>query len=153
MTLMRFDPFREWDRLTEQAVRSARSAVQSMPMEAYRRGDEFFVALDLPGVNPDDVDVTVERNVVNIRVTRQPMHREDDEVLVDERPQGEFSRQLFLGENLDANSLSASYESGVLTLRIPVAEESKPRKVEIGSQVPSQQAVETRQAEREKANA
>ena len=153
MTLMRFDPFREWDRLTEQAMRGGRSAVQSMPMEAYRRGDEFFVALDLPGVNPDDVDVTVERNVVNIRVTRQPMHREDDEVLVDERPQGEFSRQLFLGENLDANNLSASYESGVLTLRIPVAEESKPRKVEIGSQVPSQQSVETRQAEREKAKA
>lgn len=153
MTLMRFDPFREWDRLTEQAMRSARSAAQSMPMEAYRRGDEFFVALDLPGINPDDVDMTVERNVVNIRVTRQPKHSEDDEVLVDERPQGEFSRQLFLGENLDPNNLSASYESGVLTLRIPVAEESKPRKVEIGSQVPGQQSVETRQAEREKANA
>lgn len=151
MTLMRFDPLREWDRLTEQAFRGTR-AMQMMPMEAFRRGDEFHVALDLPGVNPDDIDVTVERNVINIRATRRPLHREGDEVLVDERPQGEFSRQLFLGENLDPSNLTANCESGLLTLQIPVAEASKPRKIEIGAQVPSQQSVEAHQSKREKAN-
>lgn len=153
MTLMRFDPFRDWDRVTEQALRGARSMQQSMPMEAFRRGDEVIVALDLPGVDADDVDVTVERNVVNIRFARRPLRQESDEVLVDERPQGEFSRQLFLGENLDPGNLAANVESGVLTLRIPVAEASKPRKIEIGSQVPSQQTVEAGSAEREKAKA
>ena len=152
MALMRFDPFREWDRAAEQAFRGARAMQQSMAMEAFRRGDEFFVALDMPGVDANDVDVTVERNVVNIHVTRRPLRQEGDEVLVDERSQGEFSRQLFLGENLNPGNLSANYESGVLMLRIPVAEASKPRKVEIGAQVPGQQSVEAR-SERQKEKA
>ncbi|RRO14685.1 Hsp20/alpha crystallin family protein [Saccharopolyspora rhizosphaerae] len=152
MTLMRFDPLREWDRFTEQAFRGTR-AMQMMPMEAYRRGDEFHVALDLPGVNPDDIDVTAERNVINIRATRRPAHSEDDEVLVDERPHGEFSRQLFLGDNLDPSNLTANCESGVLTLRIPVAESSKPRKIQVGAEVPNQQSVEAQQSQREKARA
>jgi HSP20 family protein len=132
MTLMRFDPFRELDRLGGQVMGGARPD-PAMPMEAFRRGDEFIVALDLPGVAPEDVDVTVERNVVTIRARRTPLHREDDEVLVDERPRGEFSRQLFLGDNLDAAKLAAEFDHGVLRLRIPVAESSKPRRVEISS--------------------
>jgi HSP20 family protein len=142
MTLMRFDPFRELDRFSEQLLAGTR-AMRTMPMEAFRRGDEFSVQLDLPGVDPDDVDVTVERNVVNIRAVRRPTRQEGDEVLVDERPQGEFTRQLFLGENLDSGKLAASLENGVLTLRIPVAEESKPRRVEIGAEVPEQKTIET----------
>jgi HSP20 family protein len=132
MTLMRFDPFRDLERLTEQAIAGARGP-RAMPMEAFRRGDRFVVALDLPGVDPGEVDVTVERNVVTVRARRIPLRREDDELLVDERPQGEFSRQFFLGDNLDSTRLSAEFDRGVLMLGIPVAEASQPRKVEIGS--------------------
>jgi HSP20 family protein len=132
MTLMRFDPFREWDRFNEQLLGGGR-AMRTMPMEAWRRGDEFHVAMDLPGVDPADIDVTVERNVVTIRARRLSPRQDGDEVLVDERPQGEFSRQLFLGDNLDAGELVAGYENGVLHLTIPVAESSKPRRVEIGA--------------------
>jgi len=132
MTLLRFDPFREWERVSEQVL-SGRTAPRAMPMEAFRRGDEFVVALDLPGIDPDDVDVSVERNVVTVRATRRAARDDGAELIIDERPQGEFSRQLFLGDNLDTAQLSADFERGVLTLRIPVAESSKPRRVEIGS--------------------
>src|SRR4030095_12153072 len=107
---------------------------RSMPMEAYRRGDQFFIHLDLPGVNPDDVQLTVERNVVAVRAERRPLWQEGDEVLVDETPQGSFGRQLFLGDNLDAGRLEASFDQGVLTLTIPVAEQAKPRKVQIAAE-------------------
>jgi HSP20 family protein len=130
MTLMRFDPFRELDRATEQMFGGTRTR-STMPIEAYRRGDEVYVHVDLPGVDPDAVDVTVERNVVTIRATRRPLYGENDEVIINERAQGEFSRQFFLGDNLDMNGLEANFDRGVLTLRIPVSEESKPRRVEI----------------------
>ncbi|MGA8329712.1 MAG: Hsp20/alpha crystallin family protein, partial [Mycobacterium sp.] len=107
MTLMRFDPFRELDRLADQAVAGARTA-RTLPMEALRRGDQFIVAIDVPGTDATDIDVTVERNVVEITARRQPLRQDGDEVIVDERPQGEFRRQLFLGENLDPNKLSAA---------------------------------------------
>jgi HSP20 family protein len=109
MTVLRFDPFQEFDRLSRQVLGSGRGP-RSMPMEAYRRGDEFFIHLDLPGVNPDDLQLTVERNVVSVRAERRPLWREGDEVLVDETPQGTFGRQLFLGDNLDAARLEASFD-------------------------------------------
>jgi HSP20 family protein len=133
MAVMRFDPFRDFDRLTEQIFGGVRG-MRVLPMEAYRRGDQFFVHLDLPGVNPDDVNITLERNVVAIRAERRSPHMEGDEVLIDERPRGSFTRQLFLGENLDADRLNASYDKGVLTLTIPVSEQAKPRHVEISAQ-------------------
>ena len=133
MTLMRFDPFRELDRLAEQTLSAGARALHSLPMEALRRGDEFIVHLDVPGVGPDDIDLTVERNVVSIRVRRLPDRQEGDEVLIDERPHGEFARQLFLGDNLDADRLTADTRDGVLTLTIPVSEASKPRRVVLGS--------------------
>jgi HSP20 family protein len=139
MTLMRFDPFRELDRLAEQALAVGARATRSMPMEALRRGEEFLVFLDLPGVQRDDVDVTVERNVVSIRARRVPQRQEDDEVIVDERPYGEFARQLFLGENLDPSGLTADMDNGVLIMRIPVSEASKPRRVSLGSSETSQE--------------
>lgn len=151
MTLMRFDPFRDFDRLTEQMT--GNRSLRPMPMEAFRRSDEFRVALDLPGVNPDDIEVTVERNVLTVRATRRPLRQEGDEIIVDERPQGEFTRQLFLGENLDPARLAADYDRGVLTLRIPVAEESKPRRVRIDSHDGEQQAIETGARQTEPANA
>lgn len=142
MALMRFDPFRELDRLADQAFAGARTA-RTIPMEALRRGDQFIVALDLPGVAPNDVDVTVERNMIEITGRRQPLRLEGDEVLIDERPSGEFRRQLFLGDSLDSNRLSAQLDRGVLTLTIPVSEASKPRKVQIGSANESSQAIPT----------
>jgi HSP20 family protein len=129
---MRFDPFRELDRLADRALSSA-GAQRSMPMEALRRGDEFLIYLDLPGVRDEDVEVTIERNVASIRATREPMRQEGDEVVVDERAYGKFSRQLFLGENLDPSRLTAEMHDGVLNLRIPVSEASKPRRIRIGA--------------------
>ena len=129
--LMRFDPFRELDRLTEQMTGASARTGRSFPMDAYRRGDQFVVHFDLPGVDPDSVDLTVERNVLTIKAERRFEPREADEVIVAERPQGIYTRQLFLGDTLDAENIAAHYEAGVLTLTIPVAEAAKPRRVEI----------------------
>ncbi|MDT5328054.1 MAG: hypothetical protein QOF25_5206 [Mycobacterium sp.] len=130
MTLMRFDPFRELDRLNERVLTGT---MRAMPTEAFRRGDEFFVLLDIPGVDPSDVKVTVERNVVNVEAVFTSPRQEGDELIIDERVHGRASRQFFLGENLDPANLRADYDRGVLTLTVPVAEQSKPRQVEIGS--------------------
>ena len=135
--LMRTDPFRELDRLTQQVfgnVPGTWSRPTAMPMDAYRVGDEFVVAFDLPGVSPDTIYLDVERNVLTVKAERRPTVEGDNvEMEVAERPLGVFSRQLFLGEALDAEHVSASYDSGVLTLRIPVAEQAKPRKIEISA--------------------
>ena len=105
-----------------------------MPMDAYRVGDEFVVAFDLPGVSPDAIELDVERNVLTVKAERRPTAAGDDvEMQVAERPLGVFSRQLFLGDALDTEHVSASYDAGVLTLRIPVAEQAKPRKIEISA--------------------
>jgi HSP20 family protein len=131
MALMRFDPFRELDRFTEQMMGSRMP--RTMPMEAWRRKDEFFIQVDLPGVDENDVELTVERNVVNIRTQRRPAHKEGDEVIIDERPQGTFARQLFLGDNLKTDELSAEFNRGVLTLIIPIVEASKPRRIQVSA--------------------
>jgi HSP20 family protein len=143
MALMRFDPFRDIDRWADQAMAGARN-LRPMPMEALRRGDQFIVAIDVPGVSPDDVDITVERNVVDITARRRPLLQEGDQVIIDERPYGEFRRQLFLGDNLDINKMNAQYDRGVLMLTIPVSETAKPRKVEIATPNESAQAIQTR---------
>lgn len=119
MTLMRFDPFREWERLADQSLSVGARAVRSMPMAAQRRGDEFLVFLDVPGVHREDIDVTVERNVVSVRARRAPAHQEGDEVIIDEQPYGEFSRQLLLGDNLDSDRMSADTRDGVLNPQDP----------------------------------
>jgi HSP20 family protein len=127
--LMRFDPFRELDQVAQQLTRA--TARTGVPMDAYRHGDQFFVQFDLPGVDPSSIDVTVEKNVLNVTATRRRTFGEGDEVLIAERPQGEFRRQLFLGEQLDTENIGAEYDNGVLTLTLSVAEQAKPRKVEI----------------------
>lgn len=128
--LMRTDPFRDLDRLAQQLVGTA-SRPAAMPIDAYREDDTFVVLLDLPGVSPDSIDVTVEKNVLTVHAERGHPAPSGVEMLVAERPEGRFSRQLFLGESLDTDALVASYEDGVLAIRIPVAERAKPRKVEI----------------------
>jgi len=132
--LMRTDPFRELDRLTQQVFGTqgtmARPSV--MPMDAWRDGDTFVVELDLPGVSPESIDLDVERNVVTVRAERASQN-ESTEMLAAERPRGVFSRQLVVGDTLDTDNITASYDAGVLSLKIPVAEKSKPRKITIGS--------------------
>ncbi len=140
--LMRTDPFRELDRLTQQVFGAdgtlARPSV--MPMDAWREGDTFVVEFDLPGVNPDSVDLDVERNVITVKAER-PSRTRDTEMIAAERPRGVFSRQLILGDNLDTERIDAGYAGGVLTLRIPVAEKAKPRKITINSERDDRQAV------------
>jgi HSP20 family protein len=128
--LLQFDPFREFDRLAEQLMAGTRPP-RPFPMDAYRRDDEFVVLFDLPGVDPGTIDLTVEQNILTIKAERRFEWQEGDEVIAAERPQGAFSRQLFLGDALDAERLEATYATGVLTLHIPVAEAAKPRKVPV----------------------
>ena len=131
--LMQFDSFRgELDRLAEQ-IMSGERPPRPCPMDAYLRGDEGVVALDLPGVDPGTIDLTVEQNILTIKAERRFEGREGDQVIAAERPHGAFTRQLFLGDTLDAERLEATYATGVLTLRIPVAEVAKPRKVPIAA--------------------
>ncbi|MBO0884165.1 MAG: Hsp20 family protein [Mycobacterium sp.] len=127
--LMRTDPFRELDRMTQQVLgTAARPAV--MPMDAWRDGDQFIVEFDLPGVKADSLDLDVERNVLTVHAER-PGLDQNREMVSAERPRGVFSRQLFLGENLDTDKIKANYDDGVLRLTIPVAEKAKPRRIEI----------------------
>ncbi|MFI7436981.1 Hsp20/alpha crystallin family protein [Micromonospora haikouensis] len=130
--LMRTDPFREIDRLAEQLLgTNSRPAV--MHMDAYRDGDYFYAAFDLPGVDPDSIDCTVERNVLTVRAQRRRPTGDNVELVAAERPMGTFSRQLFLSDTLDTDRLEAGYDNGVLTLRIPVAKRAKPRRVAIAT--------------------
>lgn len=131
--LMRTDPFREFDRLTQQLLGSGTtSRPAAMAMDAWREGDTFVVEFDLPGVRPETLDIDVERNVLTVKAER-PAPNGDWEMLAAERPIGQFSRQLVLGDNLDLENVKAAYEDGVLRVTIPVAEKAKSRKVEINT--------------------
>ena len=138
--LMRTDPFRELDRLTQQVFGTA-ARPAFMPMDAWREGDTFRVEFDLPGVQPDSIDLDVERNVLTVRAERQSRQENGAELIAAERPRGVFSRQLILGDNLDLDNISANYRDGVLTLAVPVAEKAKPRKIAVES-AESQRTIE-----------
>jgi HSP20 family protein len=127
--LMRFDPFREFDRLTQEPWGGARRP--HMSLDAVRQGDRLVARFDLPGVAGDSIDLTVEKNVLTVRAERTWERREGDEVLVSERSHGTFTRRLLLGDNLNTDAIEASYEDGVLTVTIPVAERAKARKVAV----------------------
>ncbi|MFC5907564.1 Hsp20/alpha crystallin family protein [Streptacidiphilus monticola] len=132
--LMRTDPFRELDRLTQQLLGSTGtwSRPSLMPMDAYRSGDEYVIVLDLPGVPADAIDIDVERNMLTVKAERRPRAEGDDvQVELSERPLGVFSRQVMLADTLDTERIKADYDAGVLTLRIPIAERAKPRRIEI----------------------
>lgn len=130
--LMRTDPFRELDRLAQQVLGTA-ARPAAMPMDAWREDQEFVVAFDLPGVDLDSVDLDVERNVLTVKAERPDPAGKDTELIAAERPRGVFSRQLILGDTLDVDNVKATYDGGVLTLRIPVTEKAKPRKISIES--------------------
>jgi len=127
--LRQFENLREYDRLTEELLSQRR--VRPIPVDAYRRGTEFKVHLDLPGVDPDSIELTVEKDVLSVRATRTWVPAEGDEIQMAERAYGEFGRQLFLAGSLDLELITATYENGVLTATIPVVEAAKPRKIEI----------------------
>lgn len=136
--LLRYDPFRELDRFAERT----RSMAPAVPMDAVRRGEKVHVAFDLPGVDPDSIDLEVERNVLTLKAERQLDHQEGDEVLAGERRQGRFTRQVFLGDSLDPNGIVADYRDGVLQVVIPMAEQHKARKVAIGGAEDRDRAIE-----------
>lgn len=138
MLIRTADPFRDLDRLTQQVLGTTnRPAV--MPMDAWRESDEFVIEFDLPGVAAESIDLDVERNVLTVRAERLARNG-DWEMLSAERPRGMFSRQLVLGDNLDLAKIQANYEGGVLRLRVPVAEQAKPRKIQINSGSEAQHA-------------
>src|SRR3954447_18217925 len=129
MLLRTTDPFRDFDRLTQQLL-GATSRPAVMPMDAWREGDVFVLEFDLPGVAQETIDLDVERNVLTVRAERVARNG-DWEMLATERPRGLFSRQLVLGDNLDLEHIEAAYRDGVLCLRVPVAEQAKPRKIQV----------------------
>jgi HSP20 family protein len=142
MMLMRTDPFRELDRLTQQVFGTA-ARPAAMPMDAWQEDGEFVVAFDLPGVDVDSVDLNIERNVLTVRADRRDQTQPNVELVVSERPRGIFSRQLILGDTLDTDKVKAKYDAGVLTLRIPVTEQAKPRKIEIETKQGSMHEIST----------
>lgn len=130
--LMRTDPFQELDQLTG-ALWGNGTRPSAMPLTAYRENGTFVVHLDLPGFDPGSIDVTVEQNVLSVHAERQAPAGEATEALIDERRYGAFDRQLVLGDVLDVDQLSASYDAGVLTIEVPVSERAQPRKIEVGA--------------------
>ncbi|OKI57758.1 Hsp20/alpha crystallin family protein [Streptomyces sp. MJM1172] len=134
--LMRTDPFREMDRIVQQlsGTSGTWSKPSVMPMDAYREGGDYVIAFDLPGVSPEAIDIDVERNMLTVKAERRPAAKNDTvQMELSERPLGVFSRQIMLADTLDTERIEADYDAGVLTLRIPIAERAKPRKISIGS--------------------
>lgn len=130
--LVRSDPFRDLDRIAQQMLGLSDSQL-TMPMDAWKEGHTFTIQLDLPGVRESDIDLEVERNVLTVRAERRAVDVGDGEVIHSERRSGGFARQILLSDALDTERVEATYRDGVLTLRIPMAEEAKPRKVLIST--------------------
>jgi HSP20 family protein len=136
MTLVRSDPFRDVDRLFQDLWRAQQNGPRSMamPMDAYRKGDSFLLQLDLPGVTPESIELTVDENVLTISAERlAPPTGEGIESVIAERASGTFTRQVVLGRTLDSGRIEAHYDGGVLTIAIPVAEQAKPRRIEVNN--------------------
>jgi HSP20 family protein len=147
--LTRFDPVADFDRLSSELFGAMQRRGTHMPIDAYRHGDHWVVKVDLPGVDPGSVDLTVDRNVLRIEAARDWQPEEGDTVLAAERPRGRFARQLVLGEDIETSAIKADYRDGVLTVTLPVAEAAKPKKVAIsmGAAGEAPRAVEAQSAE------
>lgn len=132
MAMMRFmDPFEEIDRMMTPFGGRSRGGI--MPMDAFEHNGVYTLRFDLPGVNPDHVDLTVEGNVLTVTAERPVEATDDVTWLLRERPAGAHRREVRLGDRLDAGKVDADYENGVLTVTIPMREEAKPHKVSISS--------------------
>ena len=130
MQTLRWDPFRDFDRLAADVFGTARTP-SMMPMDCLRTGETFVCRFDLPGIDADSLEVSAENNTLTVRAERSRRDPEDATYLVSERPSGTYHRQLILGDGLNVDAIRADYRDGVLTLTIPVAEQAKPRKIEI----------------------
>jgi HSP20 family protein len=130
MQTLRFDPFRDFDRLAAEVLGAARTP-SLMPMDCLRTGDQFVVRFDLPGIDADSLEVSAENQTLTVRAERTRRDPEGADYVVSERPSGTYSRQLVLGDGLAVDDITAEYRDGVLTLTIPVAEQAKPRKIEV----------------------
>lgn len=131
MSLLRFDPFRDLDRFANEVLAGARTP-RLAPMDAYRSGDRYVVNLDLPGIDPDSLEVTAENNTLTVRAERRDTAPEGAQYVISERPIGSFNRQMVLGDGLDMEHVTADYHDGVLQVTIPVAEQAKPRQIKVG---------------------
>jgi HSP20 family protein len=133
MTISSFDPLFTLDRMLARMTPgfSGGSSQMAPPMDVYRRGDEFVVELDVPGVDPSSIDISVERNMLTVSGEMHPRHEEADEILVCERPHVRFRRQVYLGEGLDTDNIRASDENGVLRITIPVSREQQTRRISV----------------------
>lgn len=129
--LMRFDPFAEFDRWARQMAPERRTTF--LPVDAYRTEDKFWLHIDIPGVDQDAIDLQVEDHTLTVRVERSWTTDSDAAMLMNERPQGTFTRQFYLGEGLDTEKIEAGYDHGVLTIAIPVAEQARARKIMVGA--------------------
>ena len=144
MTVMRWDPFAEVDRMLDvlssrTTSGSGQNAARGMPMDVYRKGDNYTVEMELPGVDPSTIDVKVERNVLTVEAEGKAEHEQADEVLICERRHVRYRRQLYLGDNVDSDNVDASYDDGVLRMTIPISSEDRSRKIEVSSSSRSQQ--------------
>jgi HSP20 family protein len=144
MLLTSIDPFvqefeRQFDRLSRQAAAQGNGAL--MPMDGVRRGDDVVLRFDLPGIDADSIEVTVDRGVLTVGARREEEYAEDERVFVRERVMGAFTRRVYLSEHLDAEKIEAAYSNGVLAVRIPVLERARPRKVEIQTSPDTHQAI------------
>ena len=143
--LLQNDPFRDIDVLFNRlGGRASGNGSMLMPMDAYRRGEDVWVHIDLPGVSADSLEISVERSVLTISAERDWHREEGDQTYLAERPRGVYRRQVHLGEGLDPDKIEANFSDGVVTLRIPVAEKAKPRKIDIGT---DQAAIDVTSAE------
>lgn len=138
--LMRWDPFREIDRVAASLLGDVNTP-RSMAMDAYRKGDALHIDLDLPGIDTESIELTVEKNILSVTARRTVDRSEFDELIVSERPQGMFTRQVFLGDGLDTDSLAANYDGGVLRIEVPVLESAKPRRIPVTVQRDEQAAI------------
>jgi HSP20 family protein len=137
MLLTSIDPFvqefeRQFDRLTRRSLTWGEGSANGvMPMDGVRRKDDVLLRFDLPGIDPDSIEVTVDRGVLSVSARREEERAEDERVFVRERVMGTFTRRVYLSEHLDSDHIDAGYHNGVLQIRIPVLDKAKPRKVEI----------------------
>ena len=155
MSVLRFDPFgdpfRQMDRLTNQLLSGTRTTM-GMPMDVWQTDDGFHVCLDLPGVDPDSVDITTERNVLTIKAERRAEYQQGHNVLIAERPQGSFTRQLQLGDTVDSENVQARYADGVLHLTLPITQAAQPRRIPVQTGGGSERQIEVEAEPVEPAN-
>lgn len=150
MLLLQNDSFRDINAWFDQLAGRTGNGQWPMPMDAYKRGDDLWVHIDLPGVAADSLEIDVERNVLTVTAQRNWQRQDGDQVYLAERHRGSFRRQVHLGDGLDAERIEADYHDGVLTLRIPVAEQAKPRKININTS--GQRAIEADSSESDRSS-